>query len=196
MANDDDDVRQSSSDPEESDVSSPEGEDQESLDQSSTDDEILTLDEINEQLGRDFDDKDKALKSLKDTQDYVGDLGSKVSKYESAYGEIETDNQEGQSDTSSDTEDDEVMTKSEFRKEQFFANNEQFANHRDVIEALADKHDASPQEVVEMDEFESLFEESQNQPRQSVAMSNNRVTSDSDDDKSHREKWEEAVGNQ
>jgi len=194
MANDDDDVRQSSSDPEESDVSSPEGEDQESLDQSSTDDEILTLDEINKQLGRDFDDKDKALKSLKDTQDYVGDLGSKVSKYESAYGEIETDDQEGQSDTSSDTEDDEVMTKSEFHKEQFFANNEQFANHRDVIEALADKHDASPQEVVEMDEFESLFEESQNQPRQSVAMSNNRVTSDSDDDKSHRDKWEEAVG--
>jgi hypothetical protein len=194
MANDDDDVRQSDSDPEESDVSSSEGDDQESLDQSSTDEEILTLDEINKQLGRDFDDKDNALKSLKDTQDYVGDLGSKLSRYESQYGEIEADSQDGQSETSSDTEDDEVMTKSEYRKEQFFAKNEQYANHRDVIEALADKHDASPQEVVEMDEFESLFEASQNQPRQSVAMSSNRVTSDADDDKSHKEKWEEAVG--
>lgn len=176
MANDEQDTRQSDTDPDEADVTSSEGDDQGSPDQSSDGDEALTLKELEDQLGRDFPNKEAAMKSLKDTFGYVGDLGSKVAQYEERYGEL--DDSDSVDDTSdSSTEDDDVMTKSEYRKEKFFDENPQYQDHREVIEALGEKHDAEPQEVVEMEGVKSLFEgqADSNQNQESVAMSNNRV---------------------
>jgi len=182
MANDEQDTRQSDTDPDEADVTSSEGDDQGSPDQSSDGDKALTLEELEDELGRDFPNKEAAMKSLKDTFGYVGDLGSKVAQYEERYGELDDSDSGGDTSDSSTEADDDVMTKAEYRKEKFFDDNPQYQEHREVIEALSERHDAEPQEVVEMEGVKSLFEgqADSNQNQESVAMSNNRVGQSSD----------------
>lgn len=183
MANDEQDSRQSDTDPDEQDVGSSEGGDKGSPNQSS-DDETLTLSELENELGREFPDKEAAMKSLKDTYGYVGDLGSKVAQYEERYGGLDSqgDSESSSDDTSaSSTEDSDVMTKTEYKREKWFDDNPQYKEHREVIESLSETHDVEPQEVVEMEGVKSLFQgQSDQNDQESVAMSNNRVGQSSD----------------
>lgn len=181
MAKEETDSNQSEADPQEADVTSGEGGDQESADQTSNDDASqLTLAELEAVTGKTFESKEKALKSLRDTTSYVGDLGSKVAKYQERYGSLDQESEKSKDDDESTSDsDNDVMTKEDYRREKWFDSNPQFAAHRDVIEALSEKHNVKPEEVVEMEGVKSLFssrtELEELKSQKSVATSNNRV---------------------
>lgn len=128
----------------------------------SVEDGNLSLKELNEFLGKDFKDKDTALKSLKDTFAYVGKAGQLEPKVK----ELEEKLQSKDS-ASSDIK----MLKDEL----FYSNNPQYKPYRETITAMGD----NPAEVVDKDAFKKIFsdlseyEKTKNQ--KSVLVSNPRI---------------------
>lgn len=176
MAKEDTDSNQSQTDPGEADVTSSEGEGQESANQSSNN---VTLEQLEAITGKSYKSVDKALKSIKDTQNYVGDLGSKVSQYEERYGSLDNTDNDDSSKSDDDSGNDNTLTKEEYERDRWFDKNDQYEEHREVIEALAERNNVPVSEVVEMEGFKSLLE-SRNElqelkSKQSVAVSNNRI---------------------
>jgi hypothetical protein len=104
----------------------------------------MTLEELNDYLGKNFKDKETALKSLKDTYSYVGkkkeDIAAEV------LSKVQTD---GQVDTL-------AKELEEMRKERFFDKNPQYAEPS--IRKLIDSLGGSPSEVVNREEFKSVFD--------------------------------------
>lgn len=124
----------------------------------------LTLAEVNAFLGKDFKDKETALKAVKDTFSYVG------KKKE----DIERDILASQDITKLSTE------LSSIRKDMFFKDNPQYAEHRKLIEKLG----SNPSEVVNSEEFKGIFTKAEGfdktQKLKTVLESNPRLSSSSD----------------
>jgi len=105
--------------------------------------ETLTLEELNRQLGKNFTNKDTAIKALKDTFSFVGkrreDIEREVSaKSDEVLNSVRKTEQE-------------LAT---LRKEIFYKDNPQYAAHRGLIEKLG----SNPAEVVNNPDFKQVFE--------------------------------------
>lgn len=118
----------------------------------------LSLDELNETLGKQFKDKESALKALKDTFSYVG---KKVDQVEE---ELKTKG---------------FISKRELEDTLFYRDNPEYGAHRDLIDAYASKFGISPQEAVKADALGNLFAKAQKadsyESNQSVIESNPRL---------------------
>jgi len=118
----------------------------------------LTLEEINEQTGRNYSSKDEALKSISDTFSHIGKQEEEVKE------QLREEN---------------FVSQEELNKELFYRENPDMQEHSDLLEALADKKDMSVEEAAESDEFATLYEKAseaeEEQSKQKVLKSNNRV---------------------
>lgn len=133
----------------------------------------LTLAEINALTGKDYKDKGAALKSIVDMSKQAGkaaDLEGKLKAYEQA-----------KSETSDDQTTDEVATLREemaaMKTDQFFAQNPDHAENRDLLEALAFKNNVSLREAVELPAYKGVMDKIAAPEKRTVAASNNRVSS-------------------
>jgi len=124
--------------------------------------ETLTLQELEQQLGKKFPDKATALKSLKDTYSYVGkrkeDIAAELSQNNTGVAnEIK-----------------------EIKDNLFFDKNPQFEPYRKVIAKLG----SNPQEVIQSEDFKAIFEKAagfdETQKLKSVLTSNPRIAQTKD----------------
>lgn len=114
-----------------------------------SDEATLSLAELNQFLGKDFKDKETALKSLKETGSYVG------KRKEDIAAEVRRELASGDTPAA-----DAPATKSEvqsLKSELFYSNNPQYKGY----EALIAKMGTDPAEVVQLPEFKSVFEKAQ-----------------------------------
>jgi hypothetical protein len=91
---------------------------------------------------KDLPDDDTAIKRVKDLQSYVGT--QQTQKEMEAAKKL--------------TESGQFITKEQYETDMFFTKNEQYSRDRDLIEALAAKHNISPREAVSLDTYKSLSE--------------------------------------
>lgn len=105
--------------------------------------EALTLAELNQYLGKDFKNKEAALKSFKDTFSYVGKKKEDIEREVKT--KFETDQKTDQL----------AKELAELRRERFFDKNPQYADPavRKIIESLG----GEPHDVVERPEFKDVF---------------------------------------
>lgn len=122
----------------------------------------LTLEQINKELGKDFKDLPTALKSVKDTYNYVGKRKEDIIK------EV----QSGSADTAKEIR--------EIKENLFFKDNPQYAPYRAIMMKLGD----NPASVAEMPEFKTTFEKAKgyddSQNLRSVLVSNPRLAASKD----------------
>lgn len=126
--------------------------------------DTLTLSEVNALLGKDFKDKDSALKAVKDTFGYVG------KKKEDIEAEVRA--------TLSPTSDNTKATESalaQMRKDLFYATNPQFKGYEDLIDSMG----INPAEVVKSDTFTKVFDKvkvaDEAEQKRSVVSSSSRL---------------------
>jgi hypothetical protein len=127
----------------------------------------LSLAELNQYLGKDFKDVPSALKSLKDTQAFVGKRKEDIEKeVRASLGGTPTPPPASVSP--------EVQSLSE---EVFYLKNPQFKGYENIIRKMG----SNPAEVVESEEFKSVFEKGKVADEvarsKSVAPSNSRLGS-------------------
>lgn len=103
--------------------------------------ENLTLSEMNQHLGKDFKDKDTALKALKDTFSYVGKKKEDILK-------------EFQSLNNTDALAKEIK---QIKENSFYKDNPNFAPYRELIGKLGE----NPEEAVQLPSFKAVFEKAQ-----------------------------------
>ena len=137
----------------------------------------LTLSELRSVLGKDFKDKETALKSLKDTQSYVGKVGQL---------EKELTTLRNQPASAANTQDVSEV-KAEIRKmkdELWFADNAAYKPHRTLVEKYAKAEGKTFSEIVESPEFKDVFSKiqgfEQSQKMRTVLESNPRLASSQD----------------
>jgi len=118
----------------------------------------LSLDELNETLGKQFKDKDSAIKAIKDTFSYVG---KKVDQVEA---ELKNNG---------------FISKRELEEVLFYRDNPEYAANRDIIDAYAAKFGVSAREAVKVDALSNLLAKAQKadsyENSQSVIESNPRL---------------------
>lgn len=130
-------------------------------------DSSLSLSELNTFLGKDFKDKDTALKALKDTQAFVGkrkdDIAAEV-RAELA--------QNGNNAQQSPGLESKVQ---QLENDLFYSKNAEYEPYKDVIAKMG----SSPAEVVLLPEFQKVFEQgkvaNEVQNSRSVVSSNSRL---------------------
>lgn len=119
----------------------------------------LTLVELNTLLGKDFKDKDSALKSLKDTQTYAATTATEKANLEARLKNSSTDS--------------ERLKKIE--TDLFYTNNPEYKPYRDTLEAMG----GNPEETVQKDAFKRIFadlsEFEKDKQKKSVLVSNPRI---------------------
>lgn len=124
--------------------------------------ETLTLDEINTLTGRNYKDKETALKALKETYSMVGKVGKIEKEKEELNKKLMDTNIIG----------DELK---QIKDELFYTKNPQYAQYRDTISAMG----VNPAEVVEKDSFKKIFtdlsEYEKTKSAKSVLESNPRI---------------------
>lgn len=108
----------------------------------------LTLAEMNQVLGKDFKDKESALKALKDTQSYVGKRKEDIAAELRANNTV-TSPQEPDSSLKSEVQN--------LKDELFYTQNPQFKDLRDVITSMG----TNPAEVVDSPAFKKVYEKVQ-----------------------------------
>lgn len=108
----------------------------------------ISLSELNSLLGKTFPTKDAALKSLKDTQSYVGMKKEDIEK-------------EVLARTPANTQDTTALAKQleEMRKDNFYRDNPTY--NKPEIKALIDKLGANPADVINSPDFKPFFEKVQ-----------------------------------
>lgn len=125
--------------------------------------ETLTLQELNGILGKNFKDKDTALKSVKDTYSYVGKRREDIIK------EVSSTNENVVS---------ELKT---IKDNMFYDKNPEYIPYRKVMEKMG----SNPVEVANSEEFKVLFEKAKgfddSQKLKSVLVSNPRLAQTRDD---------------
>ena len=109
-------------------------------------DDTLTLEEINQTLGRQYTDKDTALKALKDTASYVGKLGREVSELKT---KVSTPV------TSDDVSAEIAGLRSDLQETKFYAEHPEF-NNPDAKELIRE-FGGNPAEVVTKPAFQKAF---------------------------------------
>lgn len=127
----------------------------------------LSLAELNAHLGKNFTDKDTALKALKDTFSYVGKAG-----------QVEKELSELKAKTAGDGQTAEALRA--LQNNQFYLQNPQYVPHRALIESLG----ADPVKVVETSVFKETFTKVQgyeeSQKMKSVLETNPRLAVSTD----------------
>lgn len=122
----------------------------------------LTLQELNSLLGKNFKDKDTALKSLKDTYSYVGKRKEDIIK------EVSSNNQNV------------VQELKEIKDNLFFKDHPELASYRKAYEKVG----GNPEEFFNSEEFKPIFEKAkgfdENQKLKSVLISNPRLAQTKD----------------
>lgn len=120
--------------------------------------DTLSLAELNTFLGKDFKDKDAALKAVKDTFAYVGR-------------KIETASPAPEATTGTSTLEADVRS---LREDLFYSQHPEYAEYRSLISSMG-----NPTEVVEKPEFKTIFEKvkeaDQVRTTRSVVASNPRL---------------------
>lgn len=120
----------------------------------------LSLKELNTMLGKNFSDKDTALKAVKETFSYVGKKT-----------EINEDDLKAKG----------FVSRTEFEKELFYRDNPDHVKNQDVLEALAKANGISLREASQIESYKKLFEGATNyeksQSLKSVLESNPRLAS-------------------
>ncbi len=127
--------------------------------------EALSLDELNSFLGKNYKDKDSALKSLKDTFSYVGkkseDLTPKIDPNQ-------------------------FISREQYERDMFYSQNPELAKPeiKKLIDAMAKADGVSPKDVVESDTFKAVFSKvkgyDESQSLKTVLESNPRLASTRD----------------
>lgn len=116
--------------------------------------DAMNLEELNRFLGKDFKSKDAALKSIKETFNYVGKVGQKQPVANSS--EVE-----------------------DMKRELFFVKNPTLEKHRELLEAVAVKNNVPLQEAAQLDSFKSYVDKAdgyeQTQAAKSVLQSNPKL---------------------
>ena len=128
----------------------------------------MTLSELNKHLGKNFPNRDSALKAIKDTFSYVGK-------------KIEDVKKEVIASTANDNRLDQLAKElAEERKERFYLQNPQYKSARAVIE----KFGGNPSQVVDSAEFKEVFTKisgyDESQKLKTVLESNPRLSSSRD----------------
>lgn len=118
----------------------------------------LSLEDLNQTLGKNFSSKDEALKSIKDTFGYVG---------------------KKQEDVSKDLKEQGYMTKQEFENELFYRDNPEHANNKDILDSIAKTKQISLSEAAKTESYNKLFEGASNfekeQSKKSVLETNPKL---------------------
>jgi len=118
----------------------------------------LSLDELNETLGKQFKDKDSAIKAIKDTFSYVGKKVDDVEAQLKSKG---------------------FISKKELEEVLFFRDNPEYGAHKDIIDAYASKFGISAKEAVKSEALSGLLAKAQKadsyENTQSVIESNPRL---------------------
>lgn len=129
----------------------------------------LTLEEINAQLGKQFDSKEAALKAIKDTFSYVGKKKEDIAK------EFEAQPS------------DKFVSREEFLKATFYAENPEFKPYQAIISKLG----SDPREVIKDETFKQIYEKAkgfeQIETSKSVLHSNPRLSKVTDNLQEARE---------
>lgn len=124
----------------------------------------LTLAELNKQLGSDFKDPSTALKALKDTKDFVG------KRKEDIAAEVKASLSQTAPDAASKSD---VQA---LNNRLFFSENPRYKGYENLITKLG----SNPAEVVESEDFKSVFEKAkvadEVAKQKSVVSSNSRIS--------------------
>lgn len=128
--------------------------------------DALSLEELNSHLGKNFKDKESALKALKDTFKYVGKAGQLEKELKTVKDKAK--NKKG-----------DYITKEQYDTDMFYKDNPQYNEMRGTIDRIARADGITPSEVVETDEFKGLYEKvvgyDESQKAKSVLESNPRI---------------------
>lgn len=106
----------------------------------------LTLAELNKYLGSDFKDAETALKSLKDTKDFVGKRKEDIAAEVKASLESDMPQEDSTDSLKSDVQ--------SLKDRLFFSENPQFKGYESIIKKMG----SDPAEVTSSEEFKTLFE--------------------------------------
>lgn len=136
----------------------------------------IPLSELNKMLGKDFKDKDTAIKSLKDTQSYTADVGVLKKRLSEL---------EGGSASAATGDIVEVKAQiSALQNDLYFERNPKYKSARPIVEKLARAEGKRLDEVVDMPEFKELFTKvegfDKSQSMRTVLESNPRLASSQD----------------
>lgn len=132
--------------------------------------EAMTLSELNAALGKNFSNRESALKSIKDTFSYVGKKKEDVRK--EVLSEVRTD------------EKTEKLAKEleEMRKERFYDKNPQYADP--AVRKIIERMGGNPADAVGSEEFKTIFAKvsgyDESQKLKTVLESNPRLASSKD----------------
>lgn len=127
--------------------------------------DALSLNELNAFLGKNFTSKESALKSLKDTQSYVG------KKTEDITPKIDPN---------------QFISREQYDTDMFYSRNAEYATPevREVIDAMAKAKGLSPKDVIASDTFKAVFSKvkgyDESQSLKSVLETNPRLASTRD----------------
>jgi len=141
-----------------------------------TEPENLSLKQLEETLGKKFPDKETALKSIKDTYNYVGKAGKAVSAMEAFQKEHGLTEDEtlsvfkeaaiktATSDKIEKKEESNFVTKDVLERMSFYNDNPEYKEHSDLIDQLKKANsEKSYKEIVETKSFKTIFEKAKAQ---------------------------------
>lgn len=127
----------------------------------------LTLEQLNERLGTQYPDMEKALAGLKETKNYVGKAGTVEKENEALKQALE-----GKSG--------EYITKEQYEQDIFYSKNSDLEPYKDIINARAKELNIRPADAIESDPslkqtLEKLRGFDKTEGAKSVLMSNQRL---------------------
>lgn len=127
----------------------------------------LSLKDINETLGKDFKDKETALKALKDTSNYVGKAGKFEKAVKSVMAGKKMSEEEAikyiqdQAATQPGGEIDEsqFVKREDFNKESFYNNNPDYRPYQRIVENFKKAHPEMPRaDIIQSEDFKEDFD--------------------------------------
>lgn len=129
--------------------------------------EVMSLEEMNKHLGKDFKDRDSALKAIKDTFSFVGSTGQIKQRLnelkDQGLSEEEVFNRlknfdQGSKKTDSAIPEDVQKRISRLEDENFYAVHPQFKEYANVLSGLRTSTGLSLSDLVASDTYKSVFE--------------------------------------
>ncbi len=150
--------------------------------------EVVNIkDVLNEALGKDYKDNDSAIKSIKDTFDFVGKAGKYRQVVDTVMKQKGVDEAgavqilEGllKSNSKSEIDPSNFVSREELEERDFFSEKPELASQKELIKSLAKAEGKKVSEIVEMDKYKTIFEKVQkydaSEKSKSVLHSNPRL---------------------
>lgn len=136
-------------------------------------DEIVGLkDLLKEATGKDFPSDEKALKSIKDTYDYVGQLGKEIKQLKDQLNPLGDSGKK-------EIDPNKFVSREEFDEVTFFAKNQELATYKDILKSIAVANNKSLEEAVNLDAFKTIYEKAKSydevEKSKSVLLTNPRL---------------------